>query len=124
MASSAGSNSLPSRAIERSLIARLMVSNAVAGAAVTTYLVLAADLPPGASRLENLVTSAAGFVVGLLLLSGFALRRGRKILRPAVAWLDEGSEPPAAERAALLALPRRIAFFQLPYWISAGVATG
>src|SRR2546423_1649111 len=122
MGSNAGPE-LTARAFERGLIARLMVANGIAGVAVTAYLVLAADVPQDTSRVQNFLLSAAAFVAGLALLSGFAVRRGRKILRPALAWLDAGTAPSAEQRAAVLALPRRVATFQLPYWITAAIVT-
>jgi hypothetical protein len=56
------------RALERSLIARLLVANTIAGVVVTTYFALTAHLPPGASRVANFAITAGAFVGANLLM--------------------------------------------------------
>lgn len=114
---------LDARALERSIIARLLVANAIAGAVVTTYLVLAADLPPGTSRLQNFIVAASAFVGGLALLFLVGLRLARRLLLPPLAWVDEARLPSPEECELVLTLPRRIALFQLPFWVLAAVVT-
>lgn len=114
---------LDSRALERGIVARLLVANSIAGAVVTTYLVLAAHLPQGVSRLENLEVTAAAFVVGLVSLSAVAVRRARRILVAPLAWIEAEVAPTPAQREEVLALPRRIGLFPLPYWIAAALVT-
>jgi adenylate cyclase len=110
------------RSVERSIIARLLVANAIAGAVVTTYLVLAAHLPPGVSRVRNFAVIATIFTLGLVLMSVVAVRLARRLLLPPLSWVDE--RPPTSTEADLvLALPRRIATFQLPFWCVAALGT-
>jgi len=114
---------LDARALERSIIARVLLANAIAGAVVTTYLVLAAELAPGTSRLEQTFITAAIFLAGLSLLGLIGLRLARQVLLPPLRWVDLGRAPSPDECRLVLTLPRRIALFQLPFWILAAVAT-
>ena len=118
-----GVDGLSARAIERGIIARLFVANTIAGAVVTTYLVLAAHLPPGVSRQQNFAITAAAFISGLGSISLVAVRLGQRFLLPAVAWVDAARPPSPRECELVLALPRRIGLFQLPFWVLASVVT-
>jgi class 3 adenylate cyclase len=122
----AGAEVPSARALERSLIARLVVANTIAGVVVTTYFALTSHLPPGASRVANFAITAGTFVGANLLLSVFAIRRAKRMLVPAALWIEEHRTPTLPERVAVLDLPRRIALFPLPYWIlaAAGTAVG
>ena len=119
----AGADVPSARALERSLVARLVVANTIAGVVVTTYFALTAHLPPGASRVANFAITAGTFVGANLLMSVFAIRRARRMLVPAALWIDEHRTPTLPERAAVLDLPRRIALFPLPYWLLAAAGT-
>ena len=108
--------------VERSIIARLLVANAIAGSVVTIYLVLAAHLPPGVSRLRNFVTTAAIFTLGMIGMSIVGVRLARRVLLPPLSWADVRTPTPD-EAAYVQTLPRRIALFQLPFWVVAALGT-
>jgi len=117
------SHGLRASTIEHGLVARLIVDNSIAGITVTTYFALATHLPAGVSRVQNFAVTAATFVVFNLILSGLAVTRAKRLLRPAVRWLDERRDPTPDERVAVIRLPRRIALFPLPYWTAAAIGT-
>ncbi|MEY2421696.1 MAG: adenylate cyclase [Acidimicrobiaceae bacterium] len=123
MDSNAGGSGLETRALERTLVARLIVANTIAGVVVTTYFALAATPTPDVSRVQNLAYTTIAFLTFNLILSVLAIGRAKRLLMPAVQWLDDKRSPTAAERLSVLGLPRRIALFPLPYWVAAAVLT-
>jgi adenylate cyclase len=114
-------------AVALAVTTRIVIANGIAGLLVAVYLTISENVRETPNAwLWTILANVIFYVAGMVLLTIIAVIRGKHSFAPAWRFLDDDRPVSDADRAALLRLPAKMAFFPVPYWIVAagiGVAT-